>query len=62
MIEKSSAFDVMCSTQAVAACPAQGFLGDPGCGVEGDFVHCQPGVVGLSCVEGAKSKHTQGCR
>jgi hypothetical protein len=64
MIEKAYPLGITCGNFSGAACATtQGFVGDPGCGVEGDYIECKAGILGIgSCVDGTKSKRIQGCR
>lgn len=59
--------NVTCSGLALSGCKGtQGFSGTPGCGVEAEYVFCQPTEllpgVGLSCGIGSKTTQTQACK
>jgi hypothetical protein len=48
-----------CSSLSLGSCTAEGFLDDPPCGGESDYVTCGGTVA---CSEKSREKRTQGCK
>ena len=59
--EKQYAANVVCGSYTMPCDTHSGFVTDPGCGMNGDFVTCKGGLA-LPCMDGAKQKRTQSCR
>lgn len=62
-IEKVYPTNVKCSLISLTSCAgAHGFEGDPGCGEEGKFIHCESPIGLLLCVPGKTETRRQACR
>jgi hypothetical protein len=62
LVEKLYPFNVSCTAFTTACDMHSGFVGNPGCGMNGDHVTCKPGGLALTCLDGTKTKRTQSCR
>lgn len=48
-----------CAGLSIGSCDKEGFIDDPACGAESDYVHCTGTVA---CSEASREKRTQGCK